>query len=57
MRKLALYCLLALLLVGLVGCGKDVDLTETVDEVDVDYLTRQIPRAIKQSLEGVVCNF
>jgi len=33
MKKLALYCLLTLLLVGLAGCGKDVDLSQTVDQV------------------------
>ena len=33
MKKLALYCLLAIFVVGLAGCGKDVDLSKSIDEV------------------------
>ena len=33
MKKLALYCLLAFFVVGLAGCGKDVDLNQAVEEV------------------------
>ena len=33
MKKLALYCLLTIFVIGLAGCGKDVDLSKTVDEV------------------------